>query len=318
MKEKLLCVEDLRLYFRTKNGAVQAVDNVSFDVHHNETLAVIGESGCGKTSLIRAILRLLPRNVHTYSGKVSLDGIDVMKLSEERFRSEVRWVKMALVAQAAMNALNPVIRVGEQVAEPLVTHAGLRPKEALIQAAEVFRMVGVPEDFLGRYAFELSGGMRQRAIIAMALITKPDLLILDEPTSALDMLTQANIMNVLKAIKHDLEQSVIFITHDVATTSELSDTGMVMYAGHIVELCNAEQFYLDPYHPYSKKLMASVPTLHQDKKLEFIPGQPPGLINPPSGCRFKERCEHRVEKCNQEPPMFKLNDGRLVKCWIYE
>lgn len=318
MKEKLLCVENLRLFFRTKGGVVQAVDNVSFDVHHNETLAVIGESGCGKTSLIRAILRLLPRNVHTYSGKTYLDGIDIMRFSEERFRSDVRWVRMALVAQAAMNSLNPVIRVGEQVAEPLVTHEGLRPKEALSQAAEVFRMVGVPEDFLGRYAFELSGGMRQRAIIAMALITKPDLLVLDEPTSALDMLTQANIMNVLKGIKHDLEQSAIFITHDVATTSELSDMGMVMYAGQIVELCNAEQFYLDPYHPYSKKLMASVPTLHQDKKLEFIPGQPPGLITPPTGCRFAERCEHRFEKCNQEPPLFKLSDGRLVKCWIYE
>ncbi len=318
MAEHLLEVKDLYLYFRTTKGVVQAVDGVSFVLDRNDALAVIGESGCGKTSLVRAILRLLPRNVHTYKGSILLDGVDTMKFSEERFRSDVRWTRMSFVAQAAMNALNPVLRVGMQMAEPLVIHHHLSKHEALAQAMEVSRMVGLPTDFLSRYAFELSGGMRQRAIIAMAMITKPDLIVLDEPTSALDMLTQANIMNVLKGIKRDLQQSFVFITHDVATTSELCNRGVVMYAGQIVEVGNAHQFYLDPFHPYAQKLMASVPTLHQDKELEFIPGQPPSLLDPPQGCRFAARCEKRFEKCDQEPPIFDLKDGRRVKCWLYE
>jgi len=313
----VLRTENLRLFFRTMKGVVQAVDSVSFSMPRRDALAVIGESGCGKTSLVRAILRLLPSNVHTYDGSVFLNDVDVMKLSEERFRTNVRWTKMSLVSQAAMNALNPVLRVGDQVAEPLIVHQRLSKQAALAQATEVFQLVGVSPDFLTRYAFELSGGMRQRAIIAMALITRPDLIVLDEPTSALDMLTQANIMNVLKGIKRDLEQSFIFITHDVSTTSELSDRGMVMYAGQIVELASAEQFYLDPLHPYSAKLMASVPTLKEKKELEFIPGQPPSLLNPPTGCRFADRCDRRFEKCDTEPPLEQLQDGRWIRCWLY-
>lgn len=318
MAEKLLEVRDLYLHFRTGKGTVQAVDGVDLDMQRDEALAVIGESGCGKTSFIRALLRLLPRNVGTYKGVVNLLGTDIMKLSDERFRSQVRWQQMSMVAQAAMNALNPVLKIGDQVSEPLVVHQRLAKKEALAQAAEVFKLVGVPADFLDRYSFELSGGMRQRAIIAMALITKPDLVILDEPTSALDMLTQANIMNVLKSIKRDLQQSFIFITHDVSTTSELVDRGVVMYAGQIVESSTAEQFFLNPFHPYSQKLMASVPSLKVKKDLEFIPGQPPSLINPPTGCRFAVRCHKRFELCDQEPPLFDQKDGRQVKCWLYK
>ena len=318
MAEKLLQVRDLYLYFRTIKGTVQAVDGIDLDMMHDEALAVIGESGCGKTSFIRALLRLLPRNVHTYKGSVVLLGTDIMELSDERFRSQVRWQQMSMVAQAAMNALNPVLKVGDQVSEPLVVHRKMPKKQALAQAAEMFRLVGVPLEFLDRYSFELSGGMRQRAILAMALITQPDLVILDEPTSALDMLTQANIMNVLKSIKRDLQQSFIFITHDVATTSELVDRGVVMYAGQIVEISTAEQFFLDPFHPYSQKLMASVPTLKEKKDLEFIPGQPPSLINPSEGCRFAVRCDRRFDMCDQEPPLFALEDGRQVKCWLYK
>ena len=318
MAEKLLQVRDLYLYFRTTKGTVQAVDGVDLDMMRNEALAVIGESGCGKTSFIRALLRLLPRNVHTYKGSVVLLGTDIMELSDERFRSQVRWQQMSMVAQAAMNALNPVLKVGDQVSEPLVVHRKMPKKQALAQAAEMFRLVGVPLEFLDRYSFELSGGMRQRAILAMALITQPDLVILDEPTSALDMLTQANIMNVLKSIKRDLQQSFIFITHDVATTSELVDRGVVMYAGQIVEISTAEQFFLDPFHPYSQKLMASVPTLKEKKDLEFIPGQPPSLIHPPEGCRFAVRCDRRFDMCDQEPSLFALENGRQVRCWLYK
>ncbi|NMC14957.1 MAG: ABC transporter ATP-binding protein, partial [Chloroflexi bacterium] len=190
-KEKLLRIEDLVLHFSTSHGAVQAVDGVHFDLGYNKAVVILGESGCGKSSLAKAILRLLPRNISKYSGKVYLGDTDVMKLSDETFRQDVRWVMLSMVPQAAMNALNPVIKVGDQVAEPAMIHLGVKKDEAMRMAREMFQRVGVPEDFLSRYPFELSGGMRQRVAIAMALVTLPSLIILDEPTSALDLLTQA-------------------------------------------------------------------------------------------------------------------------------
>ena len=316
--QSLLDVRNLCLHFRTSRGVLQAVDDVSFSMRRRRSIAIIGESGCGKTSLARAILRLLPRNVHTYKGEVYLDGTDVMKLSDEWFRQKVRWTKVSMVSQAAMNALNPVLKVGAQVAEPLIVHERMTKRDALARAREVFRIVGVPEDFLQRYAFELSGGMRQRAIIAMALVTNPTLVILDEPTSALDMLTQANIFNALTDIKNQLEVGFILITHDISTSSDLADEVIVMYAGQLVEHSLSTTAYRAPLHPYARGLMSSVPTLRGDKKLEFIPGQPPSLINPPSGCRFAVRCPQRFERCDQEPPTFTVGEhGELVKCWLH-
>ena len=312
----LLNVENLLLHFRTGKGVVQAVDGVDFDLGYNDAVVVIGESGCGKTSLAKAILRLLPRNVKSYSGKVTLGGLDIMQLNDEEFRQQIRWVKMSMVPQAAMNALNPVLRVGDQVAEPMMVHHGLKKEEALEQARKMFDHVGVPEDFLTRYAFELSGGMRQRVAIAMALVTVPDLVLLDEPTSALDVLTQANIMNMLKRIKQQMGTSFILITHDVATSSELADRVAVMYAGQIVETGDAHRFFSEPLHPYSSKLMASVPKLRGTEEPDFITGQPPSLINPPTGCRFAARCPRRYDKCAEEPPVVR-NGKRSVKCWLY-
>ncbi len=316
-REPLLQVNDLRLYFRTTQGVVQAVDGVSFAMGHHQALAVLGESGCGKSSLTRAILRLLPRNVHTYTGQVLLDGADIMTLGEERFRQEVRWSRMSLVAQAAMNSLNPVLKVGEQVIEPLTTHRHVSREEARDRAGQVLQKVGVPLAFLDRYAFELSGGMRQRVVIAMALVASPDLVILDEPTSALDVLTQANIMNLLKGIKDELGSSFLLITHDIAASSELADQVAVMYAGQLVELSEAADFYHEPRHPYSRKLIASVPRLHGNRKPEFIPGQPPSLINPSGGCRFAPRCPQRFDRCQEDPPLVEVEPGQWVKCWLY-
>jgi len=312
----LLRVKDLVLHFRTTRGDVQAVDGVDLDLNHTEAVVIVGESGCGKTSLAKAILRLLPRNVATYSGSAQLDGIDMMNLDDEEFRQQIRWVKMSLVPQAAMNSLNPVIRVGDQVAEPMISHYSIGKVEALNQARAMFQRVGVPVDFLARYPFELSGGMRQRAAIAMALVTTPSLVILDEPTSALDLLTQANIFNLLKRIKKEMEISFILITHDIATSSELADRVAVMYAGQIVETSDAARFFSAPLHPYSQKLMASVPRLRGDQEPEFITGQPPSLLNPPSGCRFAARCPSRFERCDQDPPMTGAN-RRQVRCWLY-
>lgn len=315
-KKLLLQINDLQLYFRASGGVVQAVDCVDLDLGYNDAIVILGESGCGKTSLARAILRLLPRNVETYAGRVQMNGTELMGLGDEEFRRQVRWVRMSMVPQAAMNALNPVLRVGDQVAEPLIVHAGISKEKALAHASDMFKRVGVPVDFLNRYAFELSGGMRQRVAIAMALVTTPEVVILDEPTSALDVLTQTNIFNLLKRVKQEFDVSFILITHDIATSSELAERVAVMYAGQIVEVSDAMRFFNAPLHPYSQKLMASVPRLRGTQELEFIPGKPPSLIGLEPGCRFAPRCAFRFEKCDQDPPTVD-KDGIQVRCWLY-
>lgn len=313
----LLRAENLTLHYRTTKGVVRAVDGVNFEVRRKEAIVVLGESGCGKTSLIKALLRLLPQNIGAFSGKVFLDGQDIMTYSDEAFRREVRWVKISMVMQAAMNAMNPVVRVGDQVAEPLQVHRGVSKVKALQRAEQVFRMVGVPGDFLKRYPFELSGGMRQRAVLAMALVTDPKLVILDEPTSALDVLTQANIMNVLKRIKKETGTSFMLITHDISTSSELADRVALMYAGQMVEISDAEHFFFEPAHPYSKLLMASVPRLKQVRQPAFIPGQPPSLLRVPPGCRFADRCPDRFDPCGEDPPEIGMPDQRRIRCWLF-
>lgn len=314
--DTVLSVRDLQLFFRTTKGVVRAVDGVDFDLGRNRAVVIVGESGCGKTSMARAILRLLPKNVDTYSGKILLNGLDTMALKEEEYRLKMRWVKMSMVPQAAMNSLNPVLKVGDQVAEPAIIHNDMSKDVAMEQARTMFQHVGVPLDFLNRYAFELSGGMRQRVAIAMSLVSLPELIILDEPTSALDVLTQANIFNVLKRIKKELGMSFILITHDIATSSELADDVAVMYAGQIVETSDAHRFFANPLHPYSKKLMDSVPRLRARKEPDFIVGQPPSLLNPPTSCRFYDRCPSRFAPCVEDPPTVTI-DGRTVKCWLY-
>jgi oligopeptide/dipeptide ABC transporter ATP-binding protein len=324
MADTLLHVDGLSLSYRTSQGVLRAVDGVSFDLDSAEALAVLGESGCGKSSLARAILRLLPRNVDKCSGRVLLDGVDIMALDDDRFRQEVRWVKVALVAQAAMNSLNPVLKVGDQIMEPMMIGRRATSAAALQRAEDVFRLVGIPLDFLQRYAFELSGGMRQRAIIAMAMVLQPKVVILDEPTSALDVLTQANIMNSIKRIKAEKGMSFLLITHDIAAASEVADMVAVMYAGQLVEVSTAARFYQRPLHPYAQMLLASAPRLYDEARPAFIPGQPPSLIGPPAGCRFAPRCPFRMAQCDDDPPTFRAGDtqgaateGSRVKCWLY-
>jgi len=312
-----LDIQNLYLYYKTLKGVVKAVDGVSFRLNKGEAMALIGESGCGKSSLSRAILRLLPKNTYRYEGIVSLDGENIMEYDDERFRREVRWVKISYVPQAAMNALNPVIKVGDQIAEPLIIHTGARKEDALEKAAKMLDIVNIPSDFINRYPFELSGGMRQRVAIAMALVTDPELVIMDEPTSALDVLTQANIMNEMKDIRKKMDLTIIYITHDISVSSELADKVAVMYAGEIVEFSDAESFFKEPSHPYSKLLLYSVPTLRVDREPIYIKGQPPSLIDPPTGCRFKDRCPYRFEKCDEKPPMVRTNGG-FAKCWLLE
>ncbi|RLE84992.1 MAG: ABC transporter ATP-binding protein [Thermoprotei archaeon] len=318
MMAPILEVKNLYLYYRTRKGDVKAVDDVSFTLEKGSTLALVGESGCGKSSTVIAITRLLPRNTSRYEGKVILEGkTDLMKLDDETFRREIRWRKISMVFQGAFNALNPVITIGDQVAEPLIIHDNVPKEEALERAKKVLEYVRLPDYILTRYPHELSGGMKQRVVIAMALIMNPDIVILDEPTSALDVITQANIMNLLKRLKKELLLSYIFITHDLSLASELADRVAVMYGGKLVEVGPAEEIYNNPKHPYTVKLIGSVPTLRTDKKLEFIPGTPPNLINPPPGCRFHPRCPYAKDKCHkEEPPVVEVGKDHYVMCWL--
>lgn len=317
MSSEHLEVKDFVMYYKTLRGEVKAVDHVSFSLSKGETIAVIGESGCGKSSLAKSLIRVLPRNVSVYKGTVLLNGLNLMGLDEKTFEKEVRWVKITYIPQAALNSLNPVIKIGDQMIEPLVVKGKISKREAFETAAETLERLGISRDFLYRYPFELSGGMRQRVIIAMSLMVKPELILLDEPTSSLDVLTQANIMNLMKKIKEEFKPSMIFITHDVSLSSELADKVAVMYAGQIVEFNTADKFYREPSHPYSRKLMDSVPTLRTDKTLDYIPGSPPSLLNPPKGCRFRDRCPFSFEKCLEDPTIVSLGRDFYVRCWLY-
>ncbi|MEM0361721.1 MAG: ABC transporter ATP-binding protein [Sulfolobales archaeon] len=313
----VLEVRDLKLFYRTEVGVVRAVDSVSFTINEGETAALVGESGCGKTSLARALIRFLPRNVSEFSGSIKIEGVEVLGMSDAEFDKKIRWKKITYVSQAALNSLNSVMRVVDHLIEPLVIHYGTPKREAIERAREALVRVGISEDFLWRYSFELSGGMKQRVVIALSLISNPRIVILDEPTSALDVMTQANIINLLKELKNKLGISYVFITHDIAVSSELADKVAVMYAGQFVEYGPAERIYTDPLHPYSKGLLNSIPRLRTDTSLASIPGSPPSLINPPKGCRFRPRCPYAKPICAEEPPLITLGSDGYVRCWLY-
>ncbi|MEM4498391.1 MAG: ABC transporter ATP-binding protein [Nitrososphaerota archaeon] len=316
---EILKVKDLFLYYRSGGAVVRAVDGVSFELQERSAIALVGESGCGKSSTAIALMRLLPPNTARYDGEIHIDGVNVMRLPEEDFRRKVRWRLISIVFQGAMNALNPVLKVGFQVAEPLIHNFGLKKDEALALAEKALEEVGLPKGVSEKYPHELSGGMKQRVCIAMALITKPKIVILDEPTSALDIITQANIINLLKQLKRERGLSYIFITHDLALSSELADYVAVMYGGKIVERGPADEVYVSPAHPYMKLLLNSIPRLRQDIPPSFIPGAPPDLRNPPAGCRFHPRCPFMIRgKCEvEEPPAFNVGVGHYAACWLY-
>lgn len=295
-----LHVENLVMYYQTRRGPVRAVDDISFDLERGHTLAIVGESGCGKTSTAIAILRLLPKNINRYDGKILFQGEDIMELDDSTFRKTVRWRGISMVFQGAMNSLNPTARVGQQVAEPLKLHLKVESEEAENEVAEALESVGLPPEIARRYPHELSGGMKQRVVIAMALILKPQLVILDEPTSALDVMTQANIMNLLKQLKKEENLSYLFITHDFSLASELADEVGIMYAGELAEIGPSEEVYANAQHPYSRGLLGSVPRLRSTKHPTHIPGAPPDLVEPPAGCRFHPRCPVAFERCGWE------------------
>ncbi|MEM3095981.1 MAG: ABC transporter ATP-binding protein [Nitrososphaerota archaeon] len=313
----LLSVEGLTVHYMTERGVLRAVDGVTFSLDRGETIGIVGESGCGKTSLGLALIRLLPENVHTICGKVTLDGLELLEMTQERFNKYVRWRRISMVFQGAMNSFNPVLRVGFQVAEPLMQAGGADRRAAEAEVARLFRLVGLPEDVMGRYPHELSGGMKQRAMLAMSLILRPDIVILDEPTSALDVSIQTQIMNLLKRLKRELGISMIFITHDITLSSDLCEKIAVMYAGEFVEVGSADDVLTNPLHPYTQKLLAATPRLRGGGRLEFIPGAPPDMVSPPKGCRFHPRCQYAFNKCSVESPVGVVRGGVRVRCWLH-
>jgi peptide/nickel transport system ATP-binding protein len=319
----LLELRNVKMYYGTSRGTVKAVDGITFKLNKGEAMALVGESGSGKSSLAFTIIRLLPRNVAEAGGEIlfydeELGVVDLAKMNEDEIRRKIRWKKISMVFQASMNALNPILRVQDQMIEPLVLHLGLSREEAVKIAEEALRSVGLAKDVLMRYPFELSGGMKQRVVIAMAIMMRPRLVILDEPTSALDVITQANIMNLLKELKAKFDLSYILITHDIALASEIADKIGVMYAGRLMEMAPADVFFRKPKHPYSQKLLAAMPTLREEKSIEYIPGDVPSLITPPPGCRFHPRCPYAIkDKCEKEEPQTKQIDGSEVACWLY-
>ncbi|MEZ4862944.1 MAG: ABC transporter ATP-binding protein [Caldilineaceae bacterium] len=314
----LLDVRNLYLHYADQRGAVHAVDGLSFQLAaKGQALGIVGESGSGKSSLALAIMRLLPTNVARYDGAVYLNGAEISQMPEGRFRREVRWQQIAWVPQGALNGFNPVVRVGEQIIEPAVVDGILHRREARQRAEELLTLVGLPPEIYNRYPHELSGGMKQRAMIASALILRPPLIIMDEPTSALDVSVQAQIMNLLKRLKQELGLSIIFITHDIALASDLCDQLAVVYAGELVEIGSIDQMLTAPTHPYTQKLLASIPRLRDPQLPEFIPGAPPDLREPPTGCRFHLRCPLAFDRCKSESPLFfEPQPGQRARCWL--
>jgi peptide/nickel transport system ATP-binding protein len=311
-----LSVLDLKAYYFTNSGIVKAIDGISFAINENESLGIAGESACGKTSLGNAILRTMQPPGKIVKGSIILNGIDIVKLPYSVFNKKIRWKKIAMVFQGAMNTLDPVYTIGDQMRELMEQHNFKDKVEEII--SESLKQVGLDQDIAKRYPHELSGGMKQRVVIAMALLLKPDIVIADEPTTALDVLVQAQIINLLKNLKEDKGMTIILITHDLAIISKIADKIGIMYAGQLVEFGNAAEIYRNPKHPYTQALISAVPKLHSDnKQMHFIKGDPPNMLNLPSGCRFYSRCPYAMEVCKQDPPEIKNETGH-TRCWLYK
>lgn len=310
---QFLTVEDLNTHYVTEKGHVHAVEDVSFNLEDGESIGIAGESACGKSTLGLSIMRMIPGG-KIISGKILVDGDSILELSDEEFDKKQRWKKISMVFQGAMNSLDPVFTVSQQLSDVLKQHGFAGDYSDVINWA--VRSVGLKEDVLQKYPHELSGGMKQRIVIAMALLLKPKIMIADEPTTALDVLVQAQILNLLKNLKKD-GMSIMLISHDLSTISEICEKVGIMYGGKMIEFGTSHEIFQKPKHPYTQALIQSIPRLRGNEKPKYIPGSPPNLLDPKPGCRFIDRCPHVMEKCKQDPPKFKTDSG-YVLCWLYE
>ncbi|MEJ7875283.1 MAG: ABC transporter ATP-binding protein [Solirubrobacterales bacterium] len=317
----LLAVDDLRVRFQTEDGAVKAVDGVSFEVHRGEVLAIVGESGCGKSVTAMSLMGLTRGPNAEITGRAMLGATDLVAAEESELR-KVRGNKIAMIFQDPMSSLNPVHKVGAQIVEQIQAHRDVSNADAKARAVELLIAVGIPdaEERASSYPHEFSGGMRQRAMIAMGLSVEPDLLIADEPTTALDVTIQAQIMRLLRNLNEERGLATILITHDLGVVAQVADRILVMYAGEIVESGTLEQIFYDPQHPYTWGLLGSVMRLDRERstRLAQIKGQPPSLLSPPKGCKFRPRCPHAFDKCMQHPDLLKRADvdTHLDRCWL--
>jgi len=315
---RLLEVQDLKTYFVRKNLVVRAVDGVSFHVDEDETLGLVGESGCGKTMSCLSILRLVPRPGRVVSGKILFEGEDLLRKSDKEMR-KVRGEKISMILQDPMTSLNPVFTVGDQIQESLSTHLKLRGAELRDRVVEMLRQVNIssPETRITAYPHQMSGGMKQRVVGAISISCRPRLLIADEPTTSLDVTIQAQYLELLRDLQRELGMSLIFITHDFGIVANMCDRVSVMYAGQIVENAPVWDIFYRPAHHYTASLLRAVPKLETKvDSLVSIPGQPPRLDRVPEGCRFAPRCARSQDNCQQdEPPLSALEDGHDVKCW---
>jgi peptide/nickel transport system ATP-binding protein len=314
----LLEVEDLVVEYGG-DAPVRAVDHVSLDVAPGEFVGIVGESGCGKSTLLYAIARLLSSPAEIVGGKVRFKGRSMVELEEKELR-EVRWRDYSVVMQSAMNALNPVLTIGAQLRDAIAAHERMPAGKMRERAAEVLRLVGIDPVHLKSYPHQLSGGMRQRAMIAMALVFAPDLVIMDEPTSALDVVAQRSLMLQVRDLQRRFGFAVVFVTHDMSLVSRFSDRLAIMYAGQLVEVGPTRQVFDDPRHPYSVGLLQAFPSIRGAKqRLQGIPGAPPDLRRPPAGCRFHPRCPHVMSRCSEEEPAaYAPRGGDLVRCHLYD
>ena len=320
-KETVLQVKNLKTYFYTEGGMVPAVDGLDFELGKGETLAIVGESGCGKSVTSLSVLRIVPTPPgKILDGEILYKGEDLLKKSEREMRA-IRGNEISMIFQEPLTSLNPVFTIGKQITDILRMHQGMNKKQAYEKAVEMLAKVRIPspEKVVNDYPHQLSGGMRQRVMIAMALACNPGILIADEPTTALDVTIQAQIMHLLCDLKKDRDTSIILITHDLGVVAQIAENVMVMYAGQAVEYADVKSIFKEPLHPYTKGLLKSLPVLGEEKdELYSIKGNIPSPKDYPQGCRFSPRCDQACEKCRKEPPpLTVLPDGRKVRCWNY-
>jgi peptide/nickel transport system ATP-binding protein len=311
-----LTVSGLKAYYFTENGLIRAVDGINFKLSEGESLGIVGESACGKSTLGAALMQSMQLPGRIVEGSITLAGDDITKMSSSEFDRKARWKRIAMVFQGALNALDPVYTVDSQLREILVEHHFEGKIDQKI--AESLQQVGLDLSVAKRYPHELSGGMKQRVVIAMALLLDPDVLIADEPTTALDMLVQSQIISLLKKLQREKGITIVLITHDLALVSQITEKIGIMYAGELVEFSSTRDIYKNPRHPYTQALIEAIPRLRtKDKKIHFVKGSPPSLLNPPRGCRFYDRCIHAMDVCKRSPPEFETETG-YVRCWLYD
>ena len=308
-----ISIENLTTHYNTTNGSIHALEDVNFSLEKGESVGIAGESACGKSTLGLSLIRMIP-NGKIISGKIIFDGRSFLDISDSEFDKKHRWKDISMVFQGAMNSLDPVFTIKEQFIEILKEHGHNENLEKLI--LDSLSSVNLEKNILQKYPHELSGGMKQRVIIAMALLLKPQFVIADEPTTALDVLTQAQIINMFKKLKKD-GMTLMLISHDLSVLSEVAEKIGIMYGGKMVEFGSSSEIFENPKHPYTIGLLESIPRLHGDKKPKFITGMPPNLLNPEEGCRFIDRCPEAMEKCKQTPPKISTESG-YVLCWLYE